>query len=146
MIPALTLELPAFTKAVPDVRRAVREHLGPSCPEAQLCVTELLANVIAHVGEGTPVTVRLAPGRDDCVRVEVTDPDPRAWLVARRPGDEDETGRGLLLLGALSRRWGVWLTAAGKTVWCEVPTDPSAVRAAAPSNFAGTPDPADPPH
>ncbi|WP_128433247.1 ATP-binding protein [Streptomyces cyaneus] len=114
------LELLALPKAVPEVRRSVREHLGVPCPEVQLCVSELLTNVIAHVGEGTPVTVRLVCGQDGRVRVEVTDPDPHAWLIARQPGEDDETGRGLLLLDAVARRWGVWLTPAGKTVWCEL--------------------------
>ncbi|MDG9720918.1 ATP-binding protein [Streptomyces sp. DH24] len=117
----LVLELLALPKAVPEVRRAVREHLGTPCPEVQLCVSELLTNVITHVGEGVPVTVRLVPGQDGAVRVEVTDPDPHAWLVARHPGADDENGRGLLLLDAVARRWGVWLTPAGKTVWCEYP-------------------------
>ncbi|WP_369171846.1 ATP-binding protein [Streptomyces sp. R28] len=117
----LTLELLALPKAVPEARRAVREHLGHPCPELQLCVSELLTNVIVHVGEGTPVTVRLVHGQDGRTRVEVTDPDPHAWLIARAPDAGDETGRGLLLLDATALRWGVWLTPAGKTVWCEVP-------------------------
>ncbi|MFE9439685.1 ATP-binding protein [Streptomyces sp. NPDC006602] len=94
--------------------------LGGPCPEVQLCVSELLTNVINHVGEGAPVTVRLVHGQDGRVRVEVTDPDPHASLIARHPGEDDESGRGLLLLDAIARRWGVWLTPAGKTVWCEL--------------------------
>ncbi|ELS55676.1 ATP-binding protein [Streptomyces viridochromogenes] len=116
----LVLELLALPKAVPEVRRAVHEHLAAPCIEAQLCVSELLTNVIQHVGEGTPVTVRLFLTPDGRTRLEVTDPDPHAWLIARHPGVDDETGRGLLLLDAVARRWGVWLTPAGKTVWCEV--------------------------
>ncbi|WP_323180307.1 ATP-binding protein [Streptomyces sp. NBC_00201] len=110
----------ALPKAVPEVRHAVREHLGAPCPEVQLCVTELLTNVIKHVGESTPVAVRLFRTPDGRTRLEVTDPDPHAWLIARHPNPDDETGRGLLLLDAVARRWGVWLTPAGKTVWCEL--------------------------
>jgi anti-sigma regulatory factor (Ser/Thr protein kinase) len=117
--PALTLELPALPKAVSEVRRAVREHLGAPCPEVQLCASELLSNVIRHVGEGTLVTVRLLRTSDGLVRLEVSDPDAHAWLVARHPGEDDESGRGLLLLDAVARRWGVRLTPTGKTVWCE---------------------------
>ncbi|MFG2553600.1 ATP-binding protein [Streptomyces sp. NPDC048581] len=102
----LVLELLALPKAVPEVRRAVREHLGAPCSEVQVCVSELLTNVIAHVGEATPVTVRLFRAPDGCTRLEVTDPDAHAWLIARRPGEDDETGRGLLLLDAITRRWG----------------------------------------
>ncbi|MFE0249688.1 ATP-binding protein [Streptomyces sp. NPDC059010] len=121
--PPLVLELLALPKAVPEVRRTVREYLGAPCSEVQLCVSELLTNVIDHVGEATPVTVRLFRAPDGCTRLEVTDPDAHAWLIARHPGEDDETGRGLLLLDAITRRWGVWLTPAGKTVWCELPTE-----------------------
>jgi hypothetical protein len=57
----LVLHLLALPKAVPEARRAVREHLGAPCPDLQLCAGELLTNVIDHLGEGTPVTLRLAP-------------------------------------------------------------------------------------
>ncbi|MET9831232.1 ATP-binding protein [Streptomyces sp. NPDC006385] len=117
----LFLELLALPKAVPEVRHAVREHLGASCPEAQLCVSELLTNVIQHVGEGTQVTIRLFRTPHGRTRLEVTDPDAHAWLVTRHAGPTDEAGRGLPLIDALALRWGVWLTPAGKTVWCEMP-------------------------
>ncbi|MFD8817607.1 ATP-binding protein [Streptomyces sp. NPDC059627] len=76
------------------------------CAEVQLCVTELVTNVIRHLGEGTPVRVRVAQsgGR---TRVEVTDRDPRALLVLISAADADESGRGLALLDALVLRWGV---------------------------------------
>jgi len=118
----LTLDLLAVPKAVPEVRRAVREHLGAPCPEVQLCVSELLTNVIVHVGEETPVSVRLTHegGR---TRLEVTDPDPHSWLILRRATADDETGRGLLLLDAVAVRWGVEQTPGGKTVWCDFHED-----------------------
>ncbi|WP_329220352.1 ATP-binding protein [Streptomyces sp. NBC_01485] len=117
----LVFDLLALPKAVPEVRQAVREHLGGApCPEAQLCVSELLTNVIAHVGEGTPVTVRVFRSPGGRTRLEVTDPDAHSWLISRQPAPDDETGRGLLLLDAIAHRWGVWLTPAGKTVWCEL--------------------------
>ncbi|WP_328769167.1 ATP-binding protein [Streptomyces sp. NBC_00286] len=117
----LVLELLAVPKAVPEVRRAVREYLARPCPEVQLCVSELLANVINHLGEGTPVTVRLARTDGGRARLEVSDPDAYAWLIRRRPGPDDETGRGLLLLDAVALRWGVDQGTGGKTVWCELP-------------------------
>ncbi|MGX1908589.1 ATP-binding protein [Streptomyces phaeochromogenes] len=115
----LTLDLLAVPNAVPEVRRAVREHLGAPCPEVQLCVSELLTNVIAHLGEETPVTVRLTHDHGR-TRLEVTDPDPHSWLILRRATTEDETGRGLLLLDAVALRWGVEQGPGGKTVWCEL--------------------------
>ncbi|WP_315904042.1 ATP-binding protein [Streptomyces fulvoviolaceus] len=37
----------------------------------------------------------------------------------RRPGGDDESGRGLLLLDAVAARWGVTQHHGGKSVWCE---------------------------
>jgi hypothetical protein len=37
-----------------------------------------------------------------------------------RVADDDESGRGLVLLDAVALRWGVEPEAAGKTVWCEL--------------------------
>jgi anti-sigma regulatory factor (Ser/Thr protein kinase) len=119
MRPPLTLELLATPKAVPEVRRALRAHMGGPCADLQLCASELVTNVIRHLGEGVPVTVRVArePGR---TRLEVTDPDPRALPVLCKAADEDETGRGLALLDALTLRWGVEQGPGSKTVWCEM--------------------------
>ncbi|MFF3317560.1 ATP-binding protein [Streptomyces sp. NPDC003035] len=112
----LTVELLAVPKAVPEVRHALRDR----GPDLQLCVSELLANVITHVGEGTPVTLHVRATADGRTRVEVTDPDPRVWPVLRDATGEDESGRGLALLEALSVRWGVEQAADRKTVWCEL--------------------------
>ncbi|MEU8773239.1 ATP-binding protein [Streptomyces sp. NPDC048606] len=122
----LTVRLLALPRAAAVLRHAVREHLGPdACPEAELCVSELLTNVITHLGEGTPVTLRITgDGRATRTRVELTDPDPRAWPVPRRAADGDESGRGLALLEAVSLRWGVSPAPGGKTVWCELEASP----------------------
>lgn len=115
----LTIRLLATPGAVPLARHAVREHLGDD-PDAELCVSELLTNVIAHLGEGTPVTLRVSgSGRAARTRVELTDPDPRI-PVRRQAADADESGRGLALLGAVALRWGVIPEGTGKTVWCEL--------------------------
>ncbi|MFJ7775292.1 ATP-binding protein [Streptomyces yangpuensis] len=115
----LTIRLLATPQAAPVLRHAVREHLGPGSGDAELCVTELLANVVRHLGEGTPVTLRIS-GRATRTRVELTDPDPRAWPVRREAAGEDESGRGLALLDALAVRWGVTQGHGTKTVWCEL--------------------------
>ncbi|MER5210156.1 ATP-binding protein [Streptomyces sp. NPDC002838] len=116
----LDLDLPATPKAVPDLRRAVRLHLGGPCADVQLCVTELVANVIRHVGEGALVRVRVARVDGGRIRIEVTDPDTRALPVLVHTTGDDEAGRGLALLDAVALRWGVEPGMRGKTVWCEV--------------------------
>ncbi|MFF4400325.1 ATP-binding protein [Streptomyces sp. NPDC001480] len=119
--PPLDLELLAVPEAMAGLRRTVRRHLDVPCGDVQLCVTELVANVIRHVGEGTPVRVRVARTDDGgSVRVEVTDPDARALPVLVRAADDEEEGRGLALLDAVASRWGVEQGSAGKTVWCEL--------------------------
>ncbi|MEV6727535.1 MULTISPECIES: ATP-binding protein [unclassified Streptomyces] len=119
---ALTIRLLAVPKAAALLRHAVREHLGDeACPEAELCVSELLANVITHLGEGTPITLRVSgSGRAARTRVELTDPDPQMWPVQRLATGTDESGRGLALLDAVTLSWGVTRGPDTKTVWCEL--------------------------
>ncbi len=91
--------------------RTVRE-------DTVLLATELVTNAVRH-GRGE-VTVRLWPG-PDVVRVEVSDANPHR----PEPGGYDldaEDGRGLLIVGALSSRWGTAPLpgGVGKTVWFEL--------------------------
>ncbi|MET7482551.1 ATP-binding protein [Streptomyces sp. NPDC005538] len=112
----LELRLLATPKAVPELRHHLRAHSY----DVRLCATELVTNVIDHVGEGTPVTVRVLGTDTGHMRVEVTDPDPRALPVLLRATTTDEHGRGMALLDALALRWGVEQGADRKTVWCEL--------------------------
>jgi anti-sigma regulatory factor (Ser/Thr protein kinase) len=120
---ALEVSLLALPRAVPALRRQIRDHLGEASIEVQLCVSELVTNVIDHVGEGTPVTVRVTGPHGGHTRIEVTDPDPRVLPVLLRAAPADESGRGLTLLDALSLRWGVLHGTDSKTVWCELESE-----------------------
>lgn len=121
MRPAMTLELLATPAEVSGVRRALRAH----GIDVQLCASELVTNVIRHVGEGVPVTVRVWPEEGGRVRLGVTDPAPPgpcpAW--SQRPGPRRNPGRGLALLDAPALRWGVEQEAGRKTVWCDLLTE-----------------------
>ncbi|CAL9453476.1 ATP-binding protein [Streptomyces sp. Tu 3180] len=117
MRPTTTLELLATPAGVSGVRRALRAYGA----DVQLCASELVTNVIRHLGEGVPVTVRAGCGDGGRTRLEVTDPDPRALPLLRvAVGADEESGRGLALLDALAVRWGVAQGPGGKTVWCEL--------------------------
>lgn len=86
--------------------------------EAELLVTELATNVVKHVGEGAAATLILE-WRSERLRLEVHDKSQVVPLL--RPADcDEECGRVLHLLAALSLDWGAVLTAAGKAVWCEI--------------------------
>ncbi|MGW7261459.1 ATP-binding protein [Streptomyces sp. NPDC054834] len=112
----LELSLLATPKAVPELRY----HLRALDFEVRLCATELLTNVIDHLGEGTPVTVRVTGTDLGHTRIEVTDPDPRALPTLLAASETAESGRGLTLVDVLARRWGVEQGADRKTVWCEL--------------------------
>ncbi|WP_285563708.1 ATP-binding protein [Streptomyces sp. RTGN2] len=127
-MPRKPWELPFLAEPaeVAGLRRVVRQHLrlwglSDVVDAAEICVGELAANVIRHVGEGTPVTL-LVEMNGTHLRVALRDPDTRVLptLVHARP--DDESGRGMALLDAVSERWGVILGAEWKLVWCDLAT------------------------
>ncbi|MFD7879864.1 ATP-binding protein [Streptomyces sp. NPDC059766] len=110
-------------RSVPAARRFAYEALdgwglvGTEVgDDALLCVSELATNALMHgVPPGRHFLVFLrCDGR--VLRVEVHDSGPG---VPRIVDDRDEGGRGLLLVAALSDRWGVAERELGKVVWCE---------------------------
>ncbi|MEE1753328.1 ATP-binding protein [Streptomyces sp. SP18CS02] len=85
---------------------------------AELALTELVANVVRHVpGRRCRTCILLRPGG---VRVEVADGSPRLPAPAA-PDELAPGGRGLLLVDAVTDRWGVRPHPGGdgKTVWFE---------------------------
>ncbi|HEY8986204.1 MAG TPA: ATP-binding protein [Streptomyces sp.] len=91
-----------------------------------LVVSELVTNAAQH-GEGTIVMV--LQQRGDLVLVEVADASP-GLPVTRAQSAEDESGRGLALVEALSDDWGCRARAhrGGKWVWCSRSLGSGAVR------------------
>ncbi|MFF4171809.1 ATP-binding protein [Streptomyces sp. NPDC001744] len=83
---------------------------------ATLALTELVANVVRHVpGRRCGVLILREPHG---LRVEVSDGVSGA-VFAKAADPLDEGGRGLVLVEAVTDRWGVTETAGGKTVWFE---------------------------
>ncbi|MGQ4351704.1 ATP-binding protein [Streptomyces drozdowiczii] len=120
------LSFPAEPAEVGAVRRAMRLCLsrwGLSCvaDAAETCVSELVANVIRHVGEGTPSTLVVRMNGTH-VRVALRDPATQALPTLVHAGPDDESGRGMAMLEAVSDRWGVLLGADSKLVWCDLAT------------------------
>ena len=87
----------------------------------ELLVSELVTNAIqvsACLQVPPSVQFRMSAAHG-LVLIEVWDCDSRP-PVMRQPMDLDESGRGLLLVGTLSRQWGWTEFNRGKIVWAEV--------------------------
>lgn len=120
------LEFLAEPEEVAALRRVLRIHLGiwglrHVADDAALCVSELVSNVITHVGFGTPSTLAVSM-RGSYVRIEVHDPDTRALPTLIAANADAEAGRGMALVAAIANRWGVQLLADRKVTWCELTT------------------------
>ncbi|WP_338895631.1 ATP-binding protein [Streptomyces sp. TG1A-60] len=93
-----------------------------------LVVAELAANAVLH-GRVPGRDFALSLSHDESrgmVRIEVTDTHP-AQPARLTPGPDEDGGRGLLLVDALSADWGVHdRPGPGKTVWAECTTAPRA--------------------
>ncbi|MGW8953217.1 ATP-binding protein [Streptomyces sp. NPDC055709] len=128
-VPRKAWDLPFLAEAreIAGLRRVMRLQLTLwGLPElvdaAQLCVTELVANVVRHVGPETPTTLRVSMSGTN-LRIEVEDPDARALPTLMSAREDDEAGRGMALVDATAERWGVVLRPDSKITWCELATD-----------------------
>lgn len=119
----------AFTaepEEVAGLRHVMRAHLElwglhGVIESAQLCVSELVANVITHVGIGTPTTLAVSMN-GTYLRIEVLDPDTRVLPTLLAADPDAESGRGMALVDSVTDRWGVQLRADRKVTWCELAT------------------------
>lgn len=83
---------------------------------AELVVSELVTNAVVHARTRCRLALRY---RDDTLRIEVTDygggsPEPQP------PSTTREGGRGLLIVSALAKAWGIDPAPGGKVVWAEL--------------------------
>ncbi|MFJ2088160.1 ATP-binding protein [Streptomyces sp. NPDC087901] len=101
---------------------------------AELALTELIANVVRHVpGRRCQTFIFRLPGGEG-VRVEVADDCPQLPVVGE--GDVfDEGGRGLVLVDAVTDKWGVEVRrdGGGKAVWFECLAAAPVTRSALPA-------------
>lgn len=125
--PRATLEVGAHATAVPNTRHFVEACLAgwgvdPDLLEvARLVASELVTNGLTH-GSG-PLVIRLRLGPQHlCLEVDdcgSSFPEPRT------AEDDDEGGRGLQLVGALTDSWGTRPLDRGKSVWCMIRLTPA---------------------
>jgi anti-sigma regulatory factor (Ser/Thr protein kinase) len=127
------LELGALTGAVPCARLHARHvlwewSLTSLAESAELLVSELTANAVAasqSMVQCAPVRLWLLAGRAQ-VLVMVWDACPRPPVPAEVREDA-ESGRGLLLVEAMSKRWDWYLPldgTGGKVVWALAADEP----------------------
>ncbi|WBO69356.1 ATP-binding protein [Streptomyces camelliae] len=116
----------AEPEEVAALRRVLRIHLGlwglsELTEAAQLCLSELVSNVITHVGRGTPTTLAVSMSGTR-LRMEIHDPDTKALPALDKAAEDAETGRGMALVAAHSDHWGVQLLPDRKVTWVELAT------------------------
>jgi len=128
--PLLTGSVEAAFEATPDAPRRARHFVAetlhrwrgyPFCEQAALIVSELAANAVVHAR--SPFTVGLV-GVVDGLRISVRDTSEVIPLPKRvEPltlAEQTGSGRGLALVEATSRWWGVDPVEGGKVVWAEL--------------------------
>jgi anti-sigma regulatory factor (Ser/Thr protein kinase) len=124
--PLLELALPPVAASAGQARIAVEallaEHrLGPA-EDATLLVSEVVTNAVRHARSDLVLRASMSSGP---LRISVEDREggtlPRP---GSSPGDEAESGWGLLLVEALSEAWGVETTPGGKRVWFDLEVSP----------------------
>jgi len=135
--PGCMLRLAALPTA-PSLARAFVMHtvrdwpVSDDCRESlRLLASELVTNAIRHTGrvDGPPTPLPTETVAITCVQVRLLGPVVRleVWdsnpvpAVRADPSPEAETGRGLVLVEALSQEWGSYPSRiGGKVVWCDV--------------------------
>ncbi|MFI7501521.1 PAS domain S-box protein [Streptomyces sp. NPDC049687] len=115
---AVTTELPADPASVPEGRVFLHKTLTSwncdSCADdALLLLSETLTNAVLHAGG--PIGLHLHRTATD-LTVEVSDRSPQL-PQPRLAAEEEESGRGLILVRTLAAGWGVRPTDEGKTTW-----------------------------
>jgi anti-sigma regulatory factor (Ser/Thr protein kinase) len=104
--------------------------LAHASDEAETVMSELVTNAIAAshaiAPAGTdprPVIFRLTADENE-LRIEVWDADPTPPPQdLALPGDDEESGRGLFIVDALSREWGSYGRNGGKVIWAALGLD-----------------------
>jgi serine phosphatase RsbU (regulator of sigma subunit)/anti-sigma regulatory factor (Ser/Thr protein kinase) len=111
--------LPADPAAVRRARGLVRTQLAEweldeLSYSTELLASEMITNALRYAAG--PIELRLLLERT--LVCEVLDRSA-ALPRLRHAADDDENGRGLVIVSQMAHRWGSRRTAAGKVVWCE---------------------------
>ena len=88
---------------------------------ALLVISELVTNAVVNARSQVTVRLRLRPNH---LLIEVEDEDSRLPALQKHNDWAALGGRGLMLVDALSDRWGSQPCPFGKIVWAELPLVP----------------------
>ncbi len=118
-----SFDLPPTAASIPVARRFVRQLMQAwgarqDVDDAALLVTELVANVVDHVGGTSCLTIE-ATFSEDWLRLGVVDCSP-ARPAVQAMDLERSRGRGLHMVEVLAHRWGCEAHRDGKRVWFEL--------------------------
>ncbi|MFI8769426.1 ATP-binding protein [Streptomyces sp. NPDC053792] len=101
-----------------DVARALTSWgLEQLVDTAKLLVSELVTNAVVHTNSRV-ISVTVSRTGGTTVRIVVMDTDRTEITPAASLGDDEVSGRGLLLVEDLAVRWGIERVVTGKRVWC----------------------------
>src|SRR3954469_2170598 len=103
------VNLPTVVRSIPAARHVVLELLGAwqidhCCDEVALVVTELVTNVVDHVGGETSIVLELTFS-DMWLRVAIADGSAVRPVVRELCGNQPRD-RGMHLVAAVADRWG----------------------------------------
>ncbi|MEW2121585.1 ATP-binding protein [Streptomyces sp. NPDC005474] len=144
------LDCTPFPKSVTLARRRAHRLLTDRgypelAPDTALLVSELGGNAVLHgCLRDRLFRVELAL-TERVVRVSVSDLRGELLPCPRQATSDEMFGRGLLIVGAVSDRWGVTELTVGKLVWCELDVVRPVGRATAQRNPRPAPGSAPPP-
>lgn len=116
-------DLPPVVTSVPAARHLTLELLRAwdvphDHEDAALLVTELVSNVVDHVGGEASFTLELEFS-DQWLRIGVID-GSAIRPVVRELSMDDPRGRGIRMVQAIAERWGADEHLDGKRVWFEL--------------------------
>ena len=109
--------------SVPKARHVVRTVLDGAgldemaLAEIEIVVSEIVGNAVRHA-QGDVMQVRLRR-TGNVLRIAVHDRSSSP-PAPREASFDDESGRGMMIIGALSSRWGWEPRPDGKVVWADV--------------------------
>lgn len=125
--PLAVLRLPPSAESAGAARRFLRTLLReaghePWADAAELALSEVVTNGVLHAHTELVVQVQIGP---DEVEVQVADSSPALPQQRRLHDAQATTGRGLELVSALARDYGVRPEPGGKVVWFTVGDPPA---------------------